>query len=1394
MKKDISYRSVRLLFLTLLMMLCVNTINAVPAKPGQHRTLTLSDGTTVSASLVGDEHGHYWAGADGKAYQQISGSRFYQAVDKQQVMRVAQQRRTAMNQRRMARMRGRRNAGQPIGDIRGDKKGLVILVNFPAGESEDAVTMKEEHNQALFNDICNKENYSDGDFQGSVHDYFLKQSEGKFNLTFDVVGPVTMSQPMSYYGKNDRAGDDTNPRAMVVEAINLVDNQVDFGNYDWDDDGYVDQVYIIYAGKGEADGGAANTIWPHEWQLSSAVTLDGKKIFTYACGAELNGSGNICGIGTMCHEFSHCLGYPDFYDTNYQAPGMFNWDLMDNGSYNGNGYLPAGYTSYERWIAGWMTPTELEYTQQIDNLPALQNEAKAYIIYNKGNKNEYFLLENRQKVGWDANIPGEGLLIIHVDYNESKWNNNEVNNTPSHQRMTWVAADNEYQYTTYQGSKYYTEAGAANDPFPYGSNNAFNKNTKPAAKFYNKNSDGTDDMDSSVENITQNDNGTVSFLFRGLSNVKTPVFTPAAGRYAEAQTVTISCETEGADIYYTDNGSEPTTSSTKYTAPITVSETTTIKAVAALNGETSEVATAKYTISDTASDPNTTTFQRVSSTDDLESGLRYIIACGSKNRAAGVLTTTSSAAYLTPIEVAISDDVITITDDAADDVAVFVLEQETNGWSLRNEADDKYLYASDAKKLAYSTTATHSAPWTLSNGTDGVILTYNECGTMLFNSGSPRFTTYTSTPSASMIQANLYVEHKDNAYYKPADGKKGSELKTAMKGIIYNRTEKNYNDLWEAFKSTDVTSDGKIWDMYSNITSYTPVSSGSTYEKEGDCYNREHSFPQSWFGSTTPAYSDLHHIYPTDGFVNGKRDNYPFGETSGGKYKSANDFSKLGPCTYPGYTGIVFEPADEYKGDFARTYFYMVTCYEEQLPTWYTTYSDSQATLDGKTYPGLSQWQLKMLLKWAKDDPVSEKEIARNEAVYGIQKNRNPFIDYPGLQEYIWGFMTDATFSYDDYVEPVYPDEPDPVTGDNVYALVTDASTLAAGDKILIAYVKDNNAMALGTNQKTNNREAVAVTLNTDGTLTPSETTQVITLEKDGSNFLFNVGTGYLYASSNSANQLKTQTKASDDAKASISITNGEATILFQGTNTHNFLRYNPNNGTPLFACYLSTSTTGSLPQIYRKVTATEPETVEVAIGATGYATLYYGDKNLVVPEGVEAYVYHLEGNELKEQPVGDVINAGTAVVLKATETLPADGSVFEFEVTDTPVNQALQSDLYGYDEDTETSLDGNYLYYMLSLNAEDAPESIGFYYGADNGGAFTSLAHRAFLALPAEKANGVKALLLNGELIIDTTTGLSTLQSDASSITVFNLNGQRVNAPKRPGIYVIGGRKVIIK
>lgn len=504
-----------------LMFLIVTIVYAVPAKPGLFRVLTLSDGTTVHARLVGDEHGHYWLGDDGKAYQSVGDT--YQLVDREAIIANANQRRQEANQRRARRLApARRNVGA-VGNYEGEKKGLIILVNF------QDVTFGNEHTRDRYEDIANTKNFNDKwRFEGSVRDYFLAQSEGKFDLTFDVVGPVTVSRNQAYYGnnKNNTDGNDEHPAEMVIEALHLVDKSVDFSKYDWDNDREVDQVYVIYAGQGEADGGAGETIWPHEWTLSSAKnnddgsgaqTLDGVTINTYACGSELNGENLLAGIGTLCHEFSHCLGYPDFYNTDGgKGQGMYVWDLMDTGCYVWGGYMPSGYTSYERWIAGWKKPIELTSTTAIKGMKGLQDLGETYVIYNKGNRDEYFLLENRQLTGWDAHLRAPGLLILHVDYDATAWSKNKVNNDPDHQRMTWIPADNVYDINPETGK--YTFPGTQFDPFPYGEVNAFGPTTTPAATLYNRNADGSYLLDASVEQITQNEDGTIDFVFYSRDN------------------------------------------------------------------------------------------------------------------------------------------------------------------------------------------------------------------------------------------------------------------------------------------------------------------------------------------------------------------------------------------------------------------------------------------------------------------------------------------------------------------------------------------------------------------------------------------------------------------------------------------------------------------------------------------------------------------------------------------------------------------------------------------------------------------------------------------------------------------------------------------------------------
>ncbi len=258
-------------------------------------------------------------------------------------------------------------------------------------------------------------------------------------------------------------------------------------------------------------------------------------------------------------------------------------------------------------------------------------------------------------------------------------------------------------------------------------------------------------------------------------------------------------------------------------------------------------------------------------------------------------------------------------------------------------------------------------------------------------------------------------------YYMNADGKKGQALKTAMFNIIkITQAGWSYDGLKTAYKTTDMRPDGYLRDWYSNTTSYVPGSNcAGSYEKEGDGYNREHLVPQSWFSKRDPMRCDIFHVVPTDAKINGMRADLPLGEVGTVIEASKNNYSKKGYAKSGlGYTGIVFEPNDEVKGDIARAYFYMVTCYEDSIPRWNAD-GNSNATasyvFDGSTYPGLTTWVTNMMLEWSAKDPVDAIETARNNAIYGKQRNRNPFIDYPGLEQYIWGSKQTKAFSYNNY-------------------------------------------------------------------------------------------------------------------------------------------------------------------------------------------------------------------------------------------------------------------------------------------------------------------------------------------------------------------------------------------
>ena len=504
----------RLLLTTLATMMAVITVLAVPAKPGVKKKVTLKDGSIVELTLKGDEHFSYYTDAKGVPCMLKDGELVTMtsrevaetwASRKQQRLSLAD----AASSRRAA-----RRAGKPSKTTTGEQRGLVILLEY--------LDMKftTENVQQVYNRFFNEENYSEGGMAGSVRDYFRSQSYGKLTINFDVVGPFTTKNNMEYYGKpvkdsNGKVKDhDSHPALMVAEAVDAAhDAGVDFSKYDWDGDGVVDQVFVIYAGYAEAQGADENTIWPHEYVLAgenATRKYNNVTINTYGCASELMGAKGTTmdGIGTACHEFSHCLGLPDMYDTSDEGAnfGMSCWDIMDRGSYNRNACVPAGYTSYERWFSGWMEPVELKEETRISDMKPLATDAEAYILYNEKNKNEYYLLENRQPVAFDAGLYGHGLLILHVDYSESAWTSNTVNNVATHQRMTIIPADNEY------GSYY--ASSLAGDPWPGTSGNTMLGNyTTPAATLYNANTDGTKLMNKDIASITEDTEAlTVSFI------------------------------------------------------------------------------------------------------------------------------------------------------------------------------------------------------------------------------------------------------------------------------------------------------------------------------------------------------------------------------------------------------------------------------------------------------------------------------------------------------------------------------------------------------------------------------------------------------------------------------------------------------------------------------------------------------------------------------------------------------------------------------------------------------------------------------------------------------------------------------------------------------------------
>lgn len=521
----------KLIIFSLLVVCFVQATFAIPAYPKPLK-VKQADGSWITIQMHGDEHGHYVMTSDGiplvfnaqlRNYEyadwkngevQASGikateasdrsaqvKKFIESQDKSAILESfkrarLQQLQQVFSARRNASLKNGINSASPLSAVSslvsrsssnpqeeklnnfpttGEVHSLVILVQF--ADTKFSTVGSDAHQ--FFNSMLNEPGftYSNG-ANGSARDFYVNSSNGKFQPQFDVIGPVTLPKKYSYYGANKGSSTD-NPVALeefVREACTLADPLVDFSQYDHNQDGFIDNIYFFYAGKGEADSGDGNAIWPHSAYYADiakeagvtqkSLKLDGIEVGNYTCSNEINGTiitPQPAGIGTFVHEFGHVLGLADHYDIYYGmatfTPGSF--DTMDRASYNNNGNTPAAFSAYERACLGWLDLTVLKNgVDTLNVLPDLNDSNKAYMVPVGGtNDQEYFIMENRQQKGWDAFIPGHGMLLWHIDYDAKAWEKNELNITGTHQRVDIVEADNKLTDNTRSG-----------DPFPGTSN------------------------------------------------------------------------------------------------------------------------------------------------------------------------------------------------------------------------------------------------------------------------------------------------------------------------------------------------------------------------------------------------------------------------------------------------------------------------------------------------------------------------------------------------------------------------------------------------------------------------------------------------------------------------------------------------------------------------------------------------------------------------------------------------------------------------------------------------------------------------------------------------------------------------------------------------------------
>ncbi|MBO7458818.1 MAG: M6 family metalloprotease domain-containing protein [Paludibacteraceae bacterium] len=422
---------------------------ALPAKRGGI-VRTAADGTEKTVFLHGNAFSHYMTDAEGNW------------LDEETLQPMSAEAKKARIEANASRAQARRvqQEKQLGGELNLAPRGLLILVSY---KDKAFSTLKDTMENMLNGENFTRsysyeytyggKNYSQSvQSSGSARQYFHDQSWGQYNPIFDVVGPYTVSEDLDFYGKNDSQGNDQHVGELISEACKLADaDGVDFTLYDNNNDGNVDFVYVIYAGYGEADGGAKNTVWPHNYDMRyyyqydglEKCIVDGKTVRNYACSNEIQYYADVyAGIGTFCHEFSHVLGLPDLYvtvDMSNPPHTLCDWDILDYGPYNNDGNTPPAYSAYERFYMGWLKPRVLDKDEAVtlnplnDSKEALLmcKEDTHNLVGNDPNPTEFYILENRKQEGWDKYLPGKGMLITKIKYSYTKWENNTVNNTAS---------------------------------------------------------------------------------------------------------------------------------------------------------------------------------------------------------------------------------------------------------------------------------------------------------------------------------------------------------------------------------------------------------------------------------------------------------------------------------------------------------------------------------------------------------------------------------------------------------------------------------------------------------------------------------------------------------------------------------------------------------------------------------------------------------------------------------------------------------------------------------------------------------------------------------------------------------------------------------------------------